>query len=62
MEGYTLDELDCVIRELDAVKNREKDPGSRICLSIAIGIVQKEMKKELSKKVKETIKGVKGNG
>lgn len=56
---YTTNELDCIIRELEAVKNREKDPGSKICLIIAQSIIEQKMKEQIRK---EALKGVRKNG
>lgn len=50
----TVNELDCIMKELDAIKSREKDPASRICLILAKAIVQeKQVKTITSEALKE---------
>ena len=58
---FTTNELETVINELEAVKSREKDPGTRSCLTIAQMILQEKMKQNMNAQVKEAFKGVVNN-
>lgn len=59
---YTTNEIEAVINELEAIRSREKDPGSRACITIAQIILQEQMRQNTKAKIMEAFKGVRTNG
>lgn len=59
---FTNNEIEAVINELEEIKDEQKDPGRRACITIAQMILEEKMRKNTQAKITEALKGETNNG